>query len=296
MPRLPLLFLILVAPAAGCSLLAKKTPTPAAGIDPQQLAGVPPTPGVRYYLVLFGSQDWTRRPAYTHTWATLVRATDDPACPAPRLDVHTISWLPTKIDIDALSRRVEPGANVELHDTIRNAIRTRQHTAMWGPYEVSHAFAYRFLVQKEFLDGGSVGYQCIDTVGEAGRNGNGCDCIHAITDMDPVYPRWRYPLALYGQPATAHLVRRIMNAPVTIGAPRTHDWLIPALGLDRYDIERREYRGPVVPYVPGAPDLNAARALPLPGAPVVPKEPTPKTAPAPGAPADPAKVTEKLTK
>lgn len=291
MPRLPLLLLMLATPAAGCSLTAKKTPTPAARIDPQELAAVPPAPGVRYYLVLFGSQDWTRRPAYTHTWATLVRATDEPGCAAPRLDVHTISWLPTKIDIDALSLRVEPGANVELHDTLANAIRTNQNVAMWGPYEVWHGFAYRFLVQKEFLESGAVGYQCIDTVGEAGRNGNGCDCIHAITDMDPLYPRWRYPLAFYGQPATAHLVRRIMNAPVTIDAPRTHDWLIPALGLDRYDIERKEYRGRVVPHAPGAPGLNAAPVVPLPRAPVVPK-----AAVGPVVPVDPARVSEKLAK
>jgi hypothetical protein len=272
-----LVFLTTV-PATGCSIFAQKTPTPAARLDPAELARMPATPGVRHYLVAFGSQDLTRRPAYTHTWATLVRTTDAPGC-EPALEIHTISWLPTKLDIDALSRRVEPGMNVELHDTIRNSLRTKQQIAMWGPYEVSHAFAHRFLTQKQFLDSGAVGYQCIDTIGEAAREGNGCDCIHAITDMDPVYPRWRYPLALYGQPATANLVRRIMHSPVTINGETTHDWLIPRLGLDQYCIERREYRGKITPYVPGAPDLQAAPIIPLPGVPVVPKDMTPKTAP-----------------
>ena len=233
---------------------------------------------MRYYLLPFGSHDLTRRPSRTHTWVTLVRAGDVPGC-EPSLEVHTISWLPSKLDIDALSLRVEPGANVQLHETIRNSLRTNQRIAVWGPYEVSQAFAIRFLTQKAFLESGAVGYQCIDTVGEAAREGNGCDCIHAITDMDPVYPRWRYPLALYGQPATANLVRRIMHSPVTIGAGATHDWLIPRLGLDQYPIERREYRGRIVPYQPGAPDLQAAPVLPVPLAPVVPKDPTPKTAP-----------------
>jgi hypothetical protein len=207
-----------------------------------------------------------------------VQATDNPAGGPPTVTAHTISWLPAKLDIDATSRNVEPGANVELHDTIRNSLRTNQEIAMWGPYEVWHGFAYRFLMQKQFLESGAVGYQCIDVIGEAARNGNGCDCIHAITDMDPRYPRWRYPLAFYGQPATANLVRRIMHAPVTINAPATHDWLIPALGLDRYDIERREYHGRVVPYEPGAPGLEAAPPLPVPH---IPRPPAPKIEPVP---------------
>ncbi len=66
--------------------------------------------------------------------------------------------------------------------------------------------------------------------------------------MDPELPRSSYPLFLYGQPATARLVRRIMNAPATIGAPATHDWILPRLGLCDYPIEKREYRGRVEPY------------------------------------------------
>jgi hypothetical protein len=100
--------------------------------------------------------------------------------------------------------------------------------------------------------------------------------------MDPVYPRWRYPLALYGQPATANLVRRIMRSPVTIEGSMTHDWLIPQLRLDQYEIERRSYRGKIVPWEPGTPgDLNVVRSRPLPSAPLAPKDPTPRTAPDP---------------
>src|SRR5215204_5057823 len=120
-------------PATGCSFFAKKTPTPAARLDPNELARRPQTPGVRYYLIPFGSHDLTRRPARTHTWATLVRATEVPGC-EPSLEVHTISWLPTKLDINPLSFRVEPGTNVELHETIRNSLRTNQRIALWGPY------------------------------------------------------------------------------------------------------------------------------------------------------------------
>ena len=99
--------------------------------------------------------------------------------------------------------------------------------------------------------------------------------------MDPVYPRSRYPLLLYGKPASANMVRRMMHSPIFIDPPRTHDWLIAALGLCDYDIERRQYRGRVVPHEPGAPGLEAAPATPIPGSPIVPKDPTPRTAPDP---------------
>jgi hypothetical protein len=248
----------------GCALAAKKTPTPAARLDRAELARLDPPPGVRHYLLLFGSQDQTRRPAYTHTWATLVRVTETPGCPTPALDVHDISWLPVGLAINALSFRVEPGRNVDLHETIRNSLGTDQEIAMWGPYEVTYPFTVRFLTQKAFLDSGAIGYQCVDAVGEAAREGNGCDCIHAITDMDPNYPRWRYPLAFYGQPATANLVRRLMHSPIFIDPRTTHDWLIPALGLDGYPIERREYHGRVDPYRDGrSGDFDRARPVPL---------------------------------
>lgn len=252
MLRVALLVLIFATAlgGVGCSILAKETPTPAAKVRSADLLHTPSPPTEQYYLILFGSQDRARNPAFTHTWATLVKTTETPGCSEPAVAEYTISWLPAKIDIDPSNFRVEPGANVGLHETIANSLRTNQEIAMWGPYEVWHGFAHRFLVQKAFLESGAIGYQCIDVIGEAAREGNGCDCIHAITDMDPNLPRWRYPLAFYGQPATANAVRRIMHAPVTVGAPATHDWIIPRLGLDRYPIDRRDYHGRVEPFSP----------------------------------------------
>jgi hypothetical protein len=259
MPRaVRLLVFLMFSAATGCAFFAQKAPTPAARLSPDQLAQIPNPAGERFYLLLFGSNDVARRPSRTHTWATLVRAVDQPGGAGSMIEPHTISWLPTKLDIDAFSFCIEPGANVDLHATIRNSLRTRQDIAMWGPYEVWHGFAHRFLMQKAFLDSGAVGYQCIDTVGEAARTGLGCDCIHAITDMDPVYSRWRYPLLLYGKPATANVVRRMMISPIFIDPPRTHDWLIQALGLCEYEIERRCYSGRVVPHQLDTASVNSA--------------------------------------
>jgi hypothetical protein len=274
------LFFLITSPlGAGCAALAKKTPTPAADLDTLALASIPPPPGERYYLLVFGSQSTPKRAKYTHTWATVVKVTDEPGV-APTVEQHTISWMPATLDIHPLRFRVEPGVNLDLDTSMREMLSHDETIAMWGPYQIARGPYLRFLTQRQFLESGTVGYQCIDTVGEAARTGGGCDCIHAITDLDPIYARGRYPLAFNGIGAARHVVHEVMIRPVIYDPPTTHDWLIPVLGLDKYPIERRQYRGHrVVPYVPGAPDLQAAPVLPLPGAPIVPKDPTPKTAP-----------------
>lgn len=282
---LPLLAVIL---GCGCALTAKKVPTPAAQLTGEDLARLPATPDSRYFLILFGSHDAVHNPDHSHTWATLVRVptsevgrcgTVSPGCVDQALDVQTISWLPVKGTIQVRNRFVEPGRNYELHETMKFAYDTKQSVAVWGPYEVWHGFAHRFMVQKEFLDSGVVGYQANDDYGEAARLGNGCDCIHSVTDMDPIYPRWRYPLAFYGKPATANLVRRFMHSPIWITPRETHDWLLPRLGLDAYPLQKRRYIGRTEEHTDGAPADLESRARPLPGAEPKPKDPTPKTAP-----------------
>jgi hypothetical protein len=287
--------------ACGCALTAKKTPTPAAQITAADLAQLPRTPDARYFLLFFGSQDALRHPAYTHTWATLVRVPESevgrcaPAaggCVDPLLDVQTISWLPTKGTIDPRNYTVEPGRNYDLHETLRLAYDTKQSVAVWGPYEVWHGFAHRFRVQKDFLDSGTVGYQCVDSRGEAARLGNGCDCIHAVTDMDPIYPRWGYPLLYYGKPGTARAVRRFMHSPIWYDPKTTHDWLLPRLGLDAYPLEKRRYVGGSEEHDPNSSaDLDSRAPAVLPVPPKA-KDPTPKSAPGieekkPGAPVAP---------
>ena len=246
MPRRLALFL-LASLSPGCAALAKETPTPAAQINRKELAQVEPPPNERYYLLLFGSESKPKRAKTTHSWATLVTATEVPGG-EPHLDVQTISWLPATLDIKPLRFRIEPGKNFDLDTTIGESLRTDQEVTMWGPYEIWHGFAHRFKVQKAFLDTGAVGYQCIDSVGEAARTGRGSDCIHAVTDMDPEFGRTRYPLIFFGRSGTENFVRRAMKAPAIIDPPRTHDWIVPRIGLDRYPITRGKYDGPVTPY------------------------------------------------
>jgi hypothetical protein len=162
------------------------------------------------------------------------------------LEHHTISWLPATLVIRPLHFRTEPGVNLGLHDTMTYALRNEERISEWGPYECRPRFFHRFLVQKNFLESGAVGYQCVDNVGESARTGNGCACIHAITDMDPLFSRANYPLIWYGEDASANIVGRLHERGSLLQPEVPHDWLNEALGLNAYPIIRRTYRKPLL--------------------------------------------------
>jgi hypothetical protein len=236
--------------AGGCATLATKPPTPADDITPRQAAAVAAAPGERYFILVFGSQSTPKRPKYTHSWATVVKVAGCEGPGASAVEEQTISWLPASLDIRPGSFRVEPGANFALHFTIEEVLRHGERVSVWGPYEVGPGLAYRFQVQKGFLESGRVGYQCIDSIGEAARTGAGCDCIHAVTDMDPLFDRNQYPLAYFGDSASLNIVRQLHTRPIILCPEADHGWLLPLLGLDQYPIERRSYCGRTVPYTP----------------------------------------------
>jgi hypothetical protein len=237
-------FLLLAALASGCGALAVRPPTPAAALTDPELLAAPAPENERYFVIVFGSQTTPRVARYTHTWATVVKVTELPGCTQPAVEEHTISWLPDSLDIRIWRLRVEPASNLELHATIEHVLATGQRVSMWGPYEMWGGLYTRFMTQKAFLDSGAVGYQALDTVGEAARKGDGCDCFHALSDMDPLFDRRRYPLRYFGDEASLNIVRQVHEVPLLIRPRQTHDWLIPALGLDRYPIVRRQYDGP----------------------------------------------------
>ena len=89
------------------------------------------------------------------------------------LESHTISWLPASLKIRPLFLRPEPAVDLGLHETIAYVRDNGERVSMWGPYECRSSFFHRFVIQKEFLDSGRIGYQCNDNNGEAARTGDG---------------------------------------------------------------------------------------------------------------------------
>jgi len=246
--------------AVGCAANAVRPPSPATALRVEDFLAMPAPPNERYYLLLFGSQSTPKLARYTHSWGTVVKATCTPGQTEQDLEVHTISWMPATLDIHPMQFHVEPGVNLMLDFTIPAMLANHERVCMWGPYEIWHGLYHRFVTQRSFLESGQIGYQCVDTVGEAARCGNGSDCIHAMTDIDPFFDRQEYPLSRFGESATRHVVRQIMTRPIVINPPCTHDWLIRRLGLDHYPIVPRTYRGPVVPFSPEAVQEYAANA------------------------------------
>jgi hypothetical protein len=227
-----------VALTGGCAQLAVRPPTPAKDLDPYDMWE--PPPGEHFYITLFASQTAPRIPRLSHSWGTVLHVVDQGEGRPPLVESHTISWLPATLEIHPWNLYTERAVNLDLHETLRYALANGERVSQWGPYECRPNLYYRLLVQKEFLESGRIGYQCIDTVGESARTGDGCDCIHAMTDMDPQLSRNHYPLVRYGDAATRFVVRECRRRGVLINSDQTHAWLNAHLGLDSYPILHRE--------------------------------------------------------
>jgi hypothetical protein len=236
--------------AGGCAAFATKPPTPADDISPRQAAAITAPPGERYFVIVLGSQSTPKVPKFTHSWATVVKVSGGDKPNGRSIEPYTISWMPATLNIRTWARRAEPGTNLDLHVTIEEMLRNGEHVSLWGPYEVGPGFFHRFQVQKAFMESGKVAYQCIDSIGEAGQTGAGCNCAHAITDMDPLFDRKQYPLTYFGDSASRNIVRQLHERPIILCPEADHCWLLPALGLDKYPIDRQTYTGRTVPYTP----------------------------------------------
>jgi hypothetical protein len=245
-------WLLLVLCTAGCAGQGVRPPTPARDLNVEAMLAAPKPEHEHYYILVFGSQTTPRIARFTHTWATVVKTTELPGSPPKVTEVQTISWLPETLKVRPLRFWVEKGANLDLDTTLRTVLDNGEHVAMWGPYESWHGLYERFITQKAFLESGVIGYQCTDEVGEAAHTGMGCDCFHAISDVDPEFDRRRYPLISFGYGASANIVRQISERPILIHPEHTHDWLIPVLGLDHYPIHHRQYQGPTKEFSPEA--------------------------------------------
>lgn len=217
--------------APGCAALAVKPPTPADDLPAEEFERDPAPPNEKYYAVVFGSQSDPRRAKYTHTWTTFMKTTDCGPGQPPIVEAHTISWMPATLDIEPLRFRVECGTNLDLCTTINEMLATDQIISRWGPYELRRGLYRKLLIQKEFIESGKIGYQCVDTVGEAARRGNGSNCIHAVTDCDSLFDRGGYPPRKFGNAASEHIVEQVVARDGFIDPGTTHDWLLERLGI-----------------------------------------------------------------
>ncbi|MGC3967284.1 MAG: hypothetical protein QM775_07910 [Pirellulales bacterium] len=243
------------------------TPAPPSGAPslsaPPPVAEVPTISPDRYFVMVFGSESYPKRGKYTHTWYTIVKA-------SPNLDVentykleaHTISWMPRSLNIRVIKLRPDCGINLDLHTTLRFVRSQGECVAMWGPYELNPEIAVELynksLKQIARLNSGCVLYKAKDP-----DVYNICNCIHAVSDLDGFSRRSMIydEVRNYGIAASANLAR-VITGSGRVDWTVTHDWLLDALELSQYRIQRRSLapRGYQAPQV--APVSPAVAATP----------------------------------
>lgn len=202
----------------------------------------------RYYVLLFGGQA-DRRPNTAHTWAAFVRTTRHPNG-IMVVESFTISWLPEKLPVRPLQLQPVPGRNYGLHETLDNMCAGHPHLSLWGPWEITPKWYCEAAEHKAVLDSGAVRYRVL--VRGDGRD-DVAHCVHAITKTDPILAARASPILWFGELVTRRVATAMTESGILIDPQVTHDWLIPALGIEQYPLTRRcvgksesrFFRGPV---------------------------------------------------
>jgi hypothetical protein len=202
--------------------------------------------GEMYYVLVFGQQKFPNDVNYSHTFATFVKLswTGVGPCPvSPRLEAHTISWMPARLRLRSLAVMPECGHNFDLHTTLRWAQANGMRTSLWGPYAIRPELYDAALRQIRLLDSGHVQYKLND-VGY--RSDEVSNCIRAVSG---VVTGNGYSLAElgWGEPASYRVLCRM--EPWILNPCTIHAWVGSALGLDGYLIVYRDwsppYSGPI---------------------------------------------------
>ena len=190
--------------------------------------------GVRYYLLVFGAQTHPKIPRKTHTFATLVKATDPPpGCSDLHIEAYTISWLPQTLKVKPYRRYDEPGYNLTLEETLRWAAKNHMQVKEWGPFVIEEDFYWRVYREYVRFESGGYRYKAVDP---ANRGSRTSDCIHAVTDIDHRDPRTMYSVINSGDNVTRKFVQILHERGRLMLPPDDVSWIDAALGLDRYPI------------------------------------------------------------
>jgi hypothetical protein len=224
--------------------------------------------GEAYYVLVFGSQQVPNNPDYSHSFATFVRTTwpGDTACPQapPRLEAHTISWLPRTLEVRSLALLPECGHNFDLHETFRYALANDERVSLWGPYQIEPELYALALNQIALLESGEVLYKANDIGRRSDRVSNCINAVGSVVDGHGL----RVPRPVWGETASYAVLRRYL--PWVIDPDRVHPWVGAALGLNAYPIIYRDresphsgaFLGPLYRLAGGERDLHATHGPP----------------------------------
>ena len=188
----------------------------------------------RHYVFIFGSQPTPKVVKDSHSWATFIRVIGEGTDPAGhQVFAHTISFVPTTLDVRTLALKAEPGTNLDLEGSFAYARTQNASVTAWGPFLIRPDVYQKSLEVWSMFSSGTVEYRAIDTL----RDSVISDCIHAITAVDPDFGRGHYPLIRTGKSASRYIARQIVKRADPDRNLPDQTWLIAAVGLDRFPVE-----------------------------------------------------------
>jgi hypothetical protein len=107
---------------------------------------------------------------------------------------------------------------------------------MWGPFETAAGFYWEAARYKQLLDSGAIQYRVFDGPGNRADVDN---CVHAITGANRALESASDPILWYGARAAGRVAHAMAKIGMVAEPTVTHDWLIAALGIDHYRIDRK---------------------------------------------------------
>jgi hypothetical protein len=215
------------------------------------LMGPAPAPAAEsaYFVIVFGAQrPVIKVPRYSHSFATFVHLT-----PERRLEAFTISWMPRSGEVRLLRFEPEDGRNWTLQETLRFCDANAMEVASWGPYQIHPDLWHRALWQWQRLERGEVVYKAYDCGSPDGTVSN---CVHALEQLTrppgQVQPQVIVAPANWGESGSYWVALTLR--PWYLEPCRTHDWLLPYLGLNpsgliRHGLDRSPTPNPVTQVV-----------------------------------------------
>jgi len=187
-------------------------------------------------MLLFGGQAEKFRPHTAHTFATFVKSSPQ------GLEQFTISWLPVRLPVRPGKLFPEAGRNYGLHETLDLFNTGKQELALWGPFEIQPSWYCEALAHKQVLDGGGVDFLTLDRgpfLRRAPvRRPDISHCVHAVTRSNEQLRIASSPILGYGEYITRKVADKIDEVGLLVNPCVTHDWLLPALALERYPFHR----------------------------------------------------------
>jgi len=197
-----------------------------------------------YYMVVFGCQNASNKPKYSHTWATFARISQPNSASSAQVqgttapEVFTISWLPATMNVVPLRLAPEVGRNYTLEETISWARSVASPVVAFGPVEISKSIFVRARQQYNLLNQGGVSYRALDS---GRRETNAINCMHAVSDVAPG-PRLVTGTSR-GYPGTDLVVNHLR--PYFVGALHDPESVAHLMGVDRFGISFRRIEQPI---------------------------------------------------